>query len=106
MMRRTAFIIIIVIMMVPFMASQLRGHVSGALGLFMILLQTVVAQLPLLAPLEHVVGPLGAAAAPPPVQEAAATSREGAPPPAATVRPGFLSVSIIVLKERIISETS
>lgn len=66
----------------------------------MLHLQAVVGQLALLGALEHVVGPLGAAAAALTVHEAAAARREGAPPPASVVHPGFLSVAVVVLKDK------
>lgn len=75
------------------------GGVSSILGFFAVYFDVVVSQTPLFSPLEHVVGPLGAAASLT-VDEAPSASWEGAPASSTIVYPGFLAISIIVLGKR------
>lgn len=86
-----------VIVMVTGLWLRLQGG-GLALGFFTFYVDVVVPERGLLAALEHVVGPLGAAAAAPPVDEAAAAPRrERAAASAPVVDPGFLSIAIVVL---------
>lgn len=79
------------------MAASWLKALGPALPLLLLPLAPLVHQLALLAPLEHVVGPLGAAA-PLPVHKAAAAGQEGATASATVVNPSFFSVAIVVLK--------
>lgn len=74
------------------------GAIVCILGFFAFDINVLVTETPIVAPLEHVVGPLGAAASLP-VDKAASAGWEGAPASPTVVYPGFLAISVIVLQE-------
>lgn len=76
--------------------------VARPLHILVLHLAAVVGQLPLLSALVHVVGPLRAVASASSftVNEPAPASREGATTSSAVVQPGFLSVAVVVLKDK------
>lgn len=74
------------------------GGVSGILGFFTFYFHVVITHPSLLSPLKHVVGPLWTAASFT-VDEASSASREGATAASSTgVHPGFLAITVVVLK--------
>lgn len=74
------------------------GAVISILAFFAVDVNVLVTQPPIVSPLEHIVGPLGAAASLP-VDKAASAGWEGAPASPTVVYPGFLAISVIVLQE-------